>query len=1445
MEPPFWNIITPSQYEWERRALDFIRTGLPNHDPYRAWSNFEFQTFDGSIYEVDLLVLTKQGFWLVEIKSWPGRVRGDVSTWTRTHDGRTVTEDNPVFLANRKAKALVKLLKSQQAIRNISIPFLEPLIFLSADDLQCELSGPALNRVVLKDRSTQDATAERSGVLAALLNRLGPGVDANNRGLIDVRVAKALSRSMEQAGIRPSQKSRRVGDYVLGDLLADGPGYQDRLAKHASFENVYCRVRQYMVAHADSEEERQRRKRAAAREFQIIQALNHPSILPALDYKEHELGPTLLFKYVDPQAIRFDQYLATYCHKLTTDQRLIYLRQIADAIRYAHRRRIVHRALSPQSILVMKDEGGKRNVDEHTQQDDKRAAQSISSYDDPSRIHIQIFNWQVGVRDNSTVSGRVTNVEDLVESQALVYMAPEALADQRLVTEASDIFSLGAIAYHLFAARPPANSPSELASILRDKRGLSLSSVVDGVKPKLEELIQWCTHPDVNTRVGSIEDFLSLLDDVEDELTATEEAFVDDPLAAKRGDRLDGGYIVDKELGQGATAKALLVSKDDQQYVLKIALTDDDNGRLHDEAESLRKLQSEYIVAIHDELQMAGRTVLVLQKAGDETLAGLLRKEGVPGLELLGRYGDDLLSAVASLERHGIVHRDIKPDNIGIRSLTKQRNQLILFDFSLTGAPLENIRVGTPGYIDPFLANRKPLRWDLSAERYSAAVTLYEMASGHGVLPIWGDGKSDPAITDGELKIEPEKFDASVRDGLVKFFKTALHRDPPRRFDNADEMKWAWQQLFKDAEQQKVRTSTGIEVDLRISLDQVNPKTPVASLGLSTRARNALERANILTVRDLLLTPIFQLHTMRGVGNQTRREITEFVAELRERFPNVKDDAGKSKQESDHPEDLPASLENLDHRVLGTQNAKTASDWQIRLALLKPTFSEPSGTTQSTVVLWPSQTDVASALKTIPVRINQVLSADRKRWAKEASLNTLRSELNDEILRLGGVMTVVEAITFVLLHRPPTDTLDTAKQQQMASSIARALVETETSMAEPRFQLRRIGGKTLIACSRDLAVYAERLGPVADSIAQADPLLPPLRVFQELFDVPQPSAPEGCQPFNNERLLRLAAAMSNIAAVSAKQELYPRGMAAERALRLGIGALTGLGLGDNEGGFSISQIRSRVESRYPEAQPLPDRPELDALLEQVGLDVRWNEETTTYHRREVPATFTSGSSVPRRRTTATSTRQVEVTPDMASAREFEERLQRAYDEGGFLVLMVRPSRMRACEANLLRRFNLERVSFDSLLFDTLRSEARELDVAWQVVEQADGSETGHQDWKNLLHLVSMSQPKMEQDLLRREDHLLLVHPGLIARYDMMSLLETLRDRVGHDAKCPGVWVLVPTDEQNDMPFLDDAEIPLISPGQRAKVSEAWIDNLHRGRAPKLASTESNKTSGTN
>lgn len=69
--------------------------------------------------------------------------------------------------------------------------------------------------------------------------------------------------------------------------------------------------------------------------------------------------------------------------------------------------------------------------------------------------------------------------------------------------------------------------------------------------------------------------------------------------------------------------------------------------------------------------------------------------------------------------------------------------------------------------------------------------------------------------------------------------------------------------------------------------------------------------------------------------------------------------------------------------------------------------------------------------------------------------------------------------------------------------------------------------------------------------------------------------------------------------------------------------------------------------------------------------------------------------------------------------------------------------------------------------------------------------------------------------------------------------------------CPSLWVLVATDGQNDMPILDHAEIPLITSGQRAKVSESWIDNLHRGKAEGLRrkaepnNQPSDKAEGTN
>src|SRR3954471_3221627 len=189
-----WDTIAPSPYPWERAALDFVRAGLPDHEPYRAWANFEVQSTAGAIYEADLLVLTKQGLWLVEIKSRPGRVEGDAGTWTwTTREGRRSSDDSPVLLANRKARALSSLLKPRMAAQRVPMPWLEALVFLSDPEIRCDLQGTARNRVCLADREPADGQPGRPGILAALLRREVAGVEPTGRDAIDIRTAKALS----------------------------------------------------------------------------------------------------------------------------------------------------------------------------------------------------------------------------------------------------------------------------------------------------------------------------------------------------------------------------------------------------------------------------------------------------------------------------------------------------------------------------------------------------------------------------------------------------------------------------------------------------------------------------------------------------------------------------------------------------------------------------------------------------------------------------------------------------------------------------------------------------------------------------------------------------------------------------------------------------------------------------------------------------------------------------------------------------------------------------------------------------------------------------------------------------------------------------------------------------------------------------------------------------
>jgi len=497
------------------------------------------------------------------------------------------------------------------------------------------------------------------------------------------------------------------------------------------------------------------------------------------------------------------------------------------------------------------------------------------------------------------------------------------------------------------------------------------------------------------------------------------------------------------------------VERDGQELVLKVASDPAHNDRLRNEGQVLQKLRHQHIVEHLQTLEMGGRVCLLMHRAGAETLGDRLRKEGRLHVDLLQRFGEDLLDVVRFLEEQGIPHRDIKPENIAVGKVGRgDKLHLVLFDFSLSRTPRENIRAGTTGYLEPFLASRKPARWDLHAERYAAAVTLYELAT--GMLPKWGDGQSDPAVLDCEITIDAELFDANLRDQFRAFFRKALRRNPAERFDNAEEMLRAWRHCFEGIAQS---VSTGHEdwAEVEKRLLAASLETPIAELGLGTRATNALDRVNVLSVRQLLAVPPRRLARLRGVGNKTRREITDAVKILRSRLDT-----------SEHV--TPATVLAGPETATGEAEATVLS---VDLLAARATRSPPRARndTERRFLLaylgldpdvsesWPSQADVADHLGVTRGRVGQLATAAQERWKRDPSITNLRTDVVGILTSHGGAMAVEELAAAILLARGSVE--DEPRRTRLALAVARVAVDVERVMAEPRLVVRRTSPRPL------------------------------------------------------------------------------------------------------------------------------------------------------------------------------------------------------------------------------------------------------------------------------------------------------------------------------------------------------------------------------------------------
>ncbi|WP_329062128.1 BREX system serine/threonine kinase PglW [Streptomyces sp. NBC_01429] len=1461
---PGWFQPRRSTHTWEQDGLDHIRRLMPNTEPYRAWATFSFTAASGRTNECDLFIAVPGGLYLLELKGHPGRVVNHSDTW-QFHDDRVRTLKNPLHLTDLKSKELKGQLERAARAKGVDprrVPFIKPAVFLHGPGLESGLDE--FQRIGVYGRN--DGSSGLGLIWDDLLGR--PPERESWR--ITPQSAQLVDELMQTIGISHSTAHLRFGDdwKLEPHALDAGHGWEDRLAARVDgLVQEEGRVRIYLVEQLASDAARRAADRAARREYQVLQGITHRGIAQAAQIREHQGGPAILFRHRHSD-LRLDAYLDAYGGRLTSAVRLDLVRQLAEALRYAHHRSLYHRALAARSVYV-------------------------TAKDDGTDPVVRITDWQTAARDFDTSSMR--SIGDtpldpgLIEDAAQIYLAPET--DREFADPVDlDVFGLGALAYLLLTGEHPAARRTALIERLTADGGLHPYAVSDGLTDRLDDLVFRATRAEVNDRLPSADQFLDLLDSAEQETVAPEPAVVDtDPLTALPGQLLHPDWTVRRVLGTGATARALLVERIvagaegldgepvREERVFKVALDRDKDARLYAEANALKAVGGGRIVRLLDgPREIAGHTVLELDCAGETSLGGRLRDRGRLSYAELERYGNDLFIALDQLAAKGVRHRDIKPDNLGLYQRDDGSSQLMLFDFSLADASERDVTAGTRGYLDPFLGSVRRSLYDDHAERYATAVTLHEMASGE--RPVWGDGQSDPRMSeDIRPYIATELFEADLSDGLTAFFQRAMHRDVDHRFDSFQQMEDAWRQVFRAADAARPATTPATIGSAAATTEEARDAAAAAAdltlalgpAGLSPRAESVANGLGAATVGELLDIPLHTVARARGAGVLVRRELgrrhKQWTARLRrpgappEPRPAPARTAGSataSVNPADRPEEPSAELiahESVDSLAVrltpGPARGNNLRPAVVRLTLGIPQPRDEGGGV-SPLGPWPPQTVIAKHLGTSQATVSRHHVAAIEEWSAAPWLTAVRDELVGILELSGRVMTVQEAAAELRIRHGAAD--DTA-ERTLAKSLAvvRAAADAEVFQRgasaeeyEPRFAVLRRGSRVLLALEslpgaddptpQELADYAAALGLAADRLAAEDPLPGRGSVVRTLRGT---SAPDGMPPLADTRLVSLAASVAQDAAASPRLELYPRRLGLARALRISQ-APAGL---RQETGISVTELLARVKVRFP-SLPLAEPPthvEIGDALKEAGFDTEYDVDRRRFFPRAVEPVDRTSSTRTRTSVLLAAAQSAAVTGRDPRA-VLHTRLTESVRSGGFLAITVKGTELPGTAAALARAYGVVPVDLGAEFMTTFRALAEELGTEWPKVLRADAAFTSSGELRpGLRSYVEQVTERLTARLSALAEEsgpravLFLHNAGLIARYfdgGGHTLLVTVQQAARRPSRTPhGLWVLCPMEDPAQTPTLDGRTVEVVDRATEWAVLDAlFLKELRTG-----------------
>jgi serine/threonine-protein kinase len=255
------------------------------------------------------------------------------------------------------------------------------------------------------------------------------------------------------------------------------------------------------------------------------------------------------------------------------------------------------------------------------------------------------------------------------------------------------------------------------------------------------------------------------------------------------GSVVDGRYRVLSRLGAGGMADVWLAEDTHLQrrVALKVlhrrfAQDREFVERFRREAEAAAGLQHPNVVAVYDRGEFEGTYYIAMQYVEGPTLKQLIDR-GIsvePAVALVRQ----VLEAARFAHRNGVVHRDLKPQNV----IVDPDGKAVVTDFGIARAGVSEITqtgsvMGTPHYLSPEQAQGQEVT--AVSDLYSIGVILYEALTGR--VPFEGESAVAVAMKQvAQTPLRPSSINPQVSPALDAAVMRALEKDPGQRFQSAD-----------------------------------------------------------------------------------------------------------------------------------------------------------------------------------------------------------------------------------------------------------------------------------------------------------------------------------------------------------------------------------------------------------------------------------------------------------------------------------------------------------------------------------------------------------------------------------------------------------------------------------------------------------------------------------